>query len=218
MKNKHFDRKRSAAKLYAKSWHRANKLTPLGNALIHCYETPKKYGWWDDVMFRLGSQVVVVWWVHPRMTFSDETSEMAHDLLPPAPEWNIRANSTPVYKKVGKSRKKTVAYTMAPVHKSFADWCEEWDNHKEQIRRTTDLVIRPSMKVKQLDWCRGVSLCIPEEAVDAASVEKVAEIAKKLLRRETTLEEPYPGYGYTRHDYEHEANSTEDPENWFRLN
>lgn len=217
MKNKHFDWKRSQAKKYAKTWHRANKLTSLGNALIHCYDNPHDMGWWDDVAFKLGSQVVMVWWIHPRMAFSDQTKDIAYNLLPPAPEFDAFKRSTPNYKRVGKNkkRKKIVSYTMAPVHKSWTDWADDWDKATEQVRRTTDLVIRPSIKVEQLSWCRGVSLCIPEEAIDAPSVEKVAEIAKKLLRGETTLEELYPDYTYTRHDYAADASKSKTPEYWW---
>ena len=218
MKNKYFDLMRKSAKKYAKTWHRHNQLTPLGNVLIHCYDNHQhEMGWWDDVMFRLGGQIICVWWVHPRMQFSDQTRDTAHDALPPAPPWDITGGSTPNYKLLGKNkkRKKIVSYTMSPTPITFEEWADEWDKKTEEVRRTTDLVIRPSMKIEQLDWCRGVSLCIPEEAIDAVSVEKMAEIAKQLLRGETTLEELYPDYIYTRHDYEADAAKTKNPEFWW---
>lgn len=217
MKNKYFDLMRKSAKEYAKDWHRHNQLTPLGNALIHCYDNPHEMGWWDDVMFRLGGQVICVWWTHPRMQFADQTNEMARNLMPPSPPWNLREGSVANYKRLGKNkkRKKIVSYTMAPIHDTWKEWSAECDKKTEEVRRTTDLVIRPSMKIEQLNWCRGVSLCIPEEAIDAVSVEKMAEIAKQLLRGETTLEELYPDYTYTRHDYEADGVKTKNPEFWW---
>ena len=218
MKNKYFDLMRKSAKEYAKTWHRHNQLTPLGNALIHCYDNHQhEMGWWDDVMFRLGGQVICVWWTHPRMQFADQTNEMAHNLMPPSPPWNL-GSGTPNYKRLGKNkkRKKIVSYTMdSPTPGTWKEWSAECDKKTEEVRRTTDLVIRPSMKVEQLNWCRGVSLCVPEEAIDAVSVEKMAEIAKQLLRGETTLEELYPDYTYTRHDYEADGEKTKNPEFWW---
>jgi hypothetical protein len=212
MKNKYFDYMRAKAKKYAKTWHRANQLTPLGNALIHCYDNPdnkKEHGWWDDVQFKLGGQVITVWWIHPRMAFSDTTDTVAYDSLPPAPEWNWASSGVKNYKKIGKNknRKRLVSTTIPPSPASFTEWCDLWKVRRAEVRQSTDIVIRPSIKVDQLSWCRGVSLCIPIEAVDADSVEQVAEIAKKLLRGETTLDELFPNYTYTKDDWAAEAQS-----------
>ncbi len=214
MKNKHFDWIRSEAKKYSKTWHRANKRTPLGNALIHCYDDPslkKDKGWWDDVQFKLGNQVITVWWIHPRMAFSDATDTVAHDSLPPAPEWNWAAGSVKNYKKIGKNknRKRLISRTIPSSPDSFTEWCDMWKERRKEVRESTDIVIRPTMKVEQLDWCRGVHLCIPMEVIDAASVEQMAEVAKKLLRGETTLEELYPEYTYTKEDW-----AAEKEDNW----
>lgn len=211
MKNKYFDQKRTAAKKYAKKWHRYGEMTPLGNVLYHQYpeEHKKTEGWWDDVAFRMGSQIVVVWWVHPRMVYSDTASNAAYELLEAAPKWDLSADGVKNYKRIGKNknRKRVISTTMAPIPKDFRDWADDWDAKTKLIQETGDIVIKPSIKIEQYDWCRGVSLCMPVEAIDAKSVEYMAELAKQILRGETTLEKLFPGYTYTKEDWIKEGNS-----------
>jgi hypothetical protein len=206
LKNKEFDRRRREAKQYAKKWHNIRHVNPDGNYLYHSYPEPKDMGWWDDVSFRLGSQVVVVAWIHPRMAFSDKTKDIAYGLLPEAPPTKWEKASTN-YRRIGKNknRKRVVSYNMTPFDGDFLAWCDLWDKTTLDIRKTTDLIIRPSIKIEQLDYCRFVSLVAPVEAIDEKSVNDMANMAKTILRGETTLEELFPEYVYTREDWASEV-------------
>lgn len=212
MKNRHFDWMRKSAKEYAKSWRRHHEINADGNVLYHVYDNPdcqKTEGWWDDVAFRLGSQVVIVWWTHPRMGFSDETSELAHaatdHLYDKTEDWLTGGKK--IYKKIGKNknRKRLVATQMPESPISIRTWVDALRAAETEIRATTDIVIRPSISVKQLSWARGVSICAPWEAIDVTSVNHVANEVKRILAGEVTLGELFPGYTYTREDWAKES-------------
>lgn len=213
MKNKHFEWLRANAKKYAKTWPRANTVNSDGNVLYHVYSEPKTEGWWDDVSFRLGSQIVIVWWTHPRLGFSDQTENLAMTacmhLYDRSETWLTSGKK--IYKKIGKNknRKRWVATRMPESSDTTKNWIKALRESEKEIRATTDIVVRPSMKIQQLSWARGVSLCMPVEAVDAASVNEMANIAKRLIKGETTLEELFPGYTYTREDWAKEPFNTE---------
>ncbi len=210
-KNKEFERRRHAAKKYAKTDWTNSRLNSEGNYVYHCYDNPdfkKTEGWWDDVSFKFGSQKVVVAWIHPRMAFSDETNDMAHLVFKPAPKWDILKNSRPIYKKVGskRNRKKIVAWETGSSDKNksrdnFKKWMDELGIFLESFRAKTDLVIQPSIKIEQMDYCRYVSLVCPIEVVDEASLDKMAELTRKLLRGETSLEKEFPDYTYTKDNW-----------------
>ena len=207
MKNKHFEWMRKESKAYAKPWRRNHEKTALGNVLYHSYdEGPRDFGWWDDVAFKFGSQIVHVWWVHPRMMFADKTAEIADDSIPSSDEeWDL-SGGVKNYKMLGKNkkRKRHVSTTMP----SFKTWRQERYGQVKaataELRTTTDLEIKPHMKIVQLAHGRGISLCAPIEAVDAESVEQIAEITKMILRGETTLDEMFRGYTYNKQNWAHD--------------
>lgn len=209
-KNKEFERRRIAAKKYAKTDWMQSRLNEHGNYVYHCYDNPdvkKTEGWWDDVSFKFGSQKIVVAWVHPRMAFSDETDNQAHLSFKSAPKWDIFDKAKPIYKKVGskRARKKVIAWATSSdkneSHDNFRKWMDEFGLFLEKFRSETDLVIRPSIKIEQMDYCRYVTLVCPIEVVDEASLNQMAELTKKILRRETTLEKEFPNYTYTKEDW-----------------
>lgn len=61
-----------------------------------------------------------------------------------------------------------------------------------------DLVVRPSMSVKTLATGTGIDLCVPIEIYNEDDIRKLAVLAKKLLKRETTLAVEFPDYQYDR--------------------
>lgn len=209
MKNKHFEWMRAEAKKYAKTWWRNSTVNKDGNALYHCYTEPKTEGWWDDVAFRLGSQVVIVWWVHPRMKYSDTVENMAieacNHLYPHDDNWF--EGGTKIYKKLGKNkkRKRHIMTQMKESSSSMKKWSDALRAKEKEIHSDNEISVRPSISVQQLSWARGVELCMPVEAVDAISVNEMANIAKRLLKGEVTLEQLFPGYTYTKEDWTKEA-------------
>lgn len=215
MKNKHFEWMRKESKAYAKPWRRNHEKTALGNVLYHSYdEGPRDFGWWDDVAFKFGSQIVHVWWVHPRMMFADKTAEIACDSIPPPDEeWNL-SNGVKNYKMLGKNkkRKRHVSTTMPRFSTEWTDWNARVRAATAELRTTTDLEIKPHMKIVQLAYGRGISLCVPIEAVDAESVEQIAEITKIILRGETSLDEMFRGYTYNKQNWAHDKSVSTMPE------
>lgn len=205
MKNKFIENKKRAAKRYAKKWHR--KLNQHGHYLPHCYSKSerKKLAWWDDVFFKMGSQVVAVWWVHPRQHYYDLCENHTFSLMP------LNLNDGRVkfkpskYKKLGKSRKKAILFQTVelPVHEieKKQQYWQQYETKFDEVLLNNDFVVQPFMQIKQYDWCIGVDLCLPIEALDEMSVNEMAHIAKKLLRRETTLAELYPNYVYTKENW-----------------
>jgi hypothetical protein len=53
---------------------------------------------------------------------------------------------------------------------------------------------------------------MPIEAVDADSVEQIAEITKMILRGETTLDEMFRGYTYNKQNWAHDKSVSIMPE------
>lgn len=212
MKNKYFDLMRASSKKYAKNWKRQHEVNADGNVLYHVYDNPdcqKTEGWWDDVAFKLGSQVVIVWWTHPRMRFSDVTSDLAHTatdhMYDRSDDWLTGGEK--IYKKIGKNknRKRHIMTRMPESSTSTKNWVAALRDSEREIRATTDIVIRPSMKIEQISWARGVSICAPWEAIDVTSVNHMANEVKRILGGEVTLEELFPGYTYTKDDWANES-------------
>lgn len=205
MKNPFIEKKRQHAKQYAQNWQR--QLNLQGNYLPHAYpETERKqFGWWDDVFFKLGSQIVEVWWIHPRLHYQNLCGNLVDTQLE-MPKHYIGMFGEKVYMPVGKSRKK-VKYYRSGDNPYKAEW-EQYFKQREillnQALNQSDFVVYPSIEVEQLNWCRGVNLCLPIEAVDEQSVNEMAKIAKSLLLRETTLAELFPDYAYTKENWQQE--------------
>ena len=215
MKNKHFEWMRKESKAYAKPWRHNHEKTALGNVLYHSYdEGPRDFGWWDDVAFKFGSQIVHVWWGHPRMAFADKTAEIADDSIPSLDEeWDL-SGGVKNCKMLGKNkkRKRHVSTTMPSFKTRRQERYEQVRAATAELRTTTDLEIKPHMKIVQLAHGRGISLCAPIEAVDAESVEQIAEITKMILRGETTLDEMFRGYTYNKQNWAHDKSVSTMPE------
>ncbi len=205
MKNKDFERKREAAKRYAKQWN--NPLTERGNYIPNQFDGSKKISWWDDIFFRHGSQLIAVWWDHPRLRYQDRCKSLAYDELvkiKPKKETDWLEGSEKIYKYLGKSkkRKRVEFYRMLDMTQSQTDWYDELKAREEELLMTSDVVIRPSITITQYDWCRGVDICLPVEVVDEASLEDVADQVRDVLSGRKKFSDLYPeGYAYTREDW-----------------
>ena len=201
MKNKYTESLIKKSHIYAKRWNSANY---KGIYLPHLYEGNKKLSWWDDMFFKLGSQIIAVWWIHPRMAYQDMANEKAFEL---ADEWikeqeyqvtDIFDDCIPQYKKLGKNkkRKKIVSYQIS--NSNNKEYYDKIRKFEEQTLIDNDFLITPRINVKQYNWCRGVDICIPEEIFSEEDGYNVCNIVKKLLKGETTLEQLYPNYQYTK--------------------
>jgi hypothetical protein len=61
------------------------------------------------------------------------------------------------------------------------------------------------MRVEQLKWATGVSLVIPVEVLNEEDIRALAALAKRLLKREITVADEFPGYVYGREEWLSEA-------------
>ena len=204
MKNRHIEYLKRLAKQAPKNWDKP--LSPQGNYLYHCYSEPKTLGWWDDVSFKLGSQRVVVWWVHPRMAYYEICENMAYDMvdnmvhIQPKQELHMKVVQ---HKQLGRSRKKAVSYQFESSVAQM-EWEQAVEDAQKKILQNNELIIKPYIHVKQYGWGLGVNLCLPMEVVDQDSVEAMAHIAKRLLRHETSLAELFSDYVYSKENWQQE--------------
>lgn len=206
MKNKKFEYNRRKMK----ETHRNNGMrldTHRGIHAYHLYPEPlRDKAWWDDFSFIRNNYKVVVWFTHPRMIYHDKvTSAVFEEALKIKPErdsfdkWFDKANAN--YKKVGKSRKKIVTYTCPESTKEQQEWYARVKWEEEIALTTSAFSVKPSIKIECLDWCRGVSLCAPVEAVSEDGLRQLKTLVTRLLNGETTLEKEFPNYLYTSNDW-----------------
>ncbi len=206
MKNQHEELLRRIMKQY----HRHNQWR-LENGLYipHAYPLPlNKLSWWDDVGFILNGRRIMVWWVHPRMKYADAIEELAWKEAgePPLRGADLFEPTEKQWKKVGRSRKKVIAYRSHPTPDIQKDYYSKLATIKKRMdTEGIDMVVHPSMSVETLSWCRGVSLCIPIEVRNKAELSSLATLARRLLKGETTLADEFPGYQYGRGDWLSEA-------------
>ena len=75
----------------------------------HILNPNQVLSWWDDVAFIMGDYRVAVAWVHPRTVYSDQIGTVAQSMID---EVQAGIRREPVYKTVGKSRKKAVLFKV----------------------------------------------------------------------------------------------------------
>ena len=205
MKNRHVEQTLRAARQYHRNhpWRMKGGLcTPFAHL------EPDALTWRDDVGFVLNGRRVMVWFSHPRMKYSDAISDLAWTDMGEAPQdiGSMFEDSGKNWKKVGRSRKKVVLYTMKPFSVELSAYYDEKRNNDLRIQAEgIDLVVRPSIEVKTLSWCTGVSLCVPVEVRQETDLVALAALAKRLIKHEVTLDQLYPGYEYGREDWLGEA-------------
>lgn len=206
MKNKHIEKLRAASKKYRKSAANSYTWDPvLKIRVYHCYKTPKPRGYWDDTAFIMGSQMVSVWWTHPRYDFYETIDGMAYDIV--SPQYANRnddfAESTPIYKKLGrnKKRKRVMFYRMGQFREDRKAFYKKWADTREEMLLNTTYVQKAHMKVEQFGYCRGVSICYPIEVVDATSLKQLADDVRKFLENPGLFEQLYSDYMYNVEDY-----------------
>ncbi|MBX9675937.1 MAG: hypothetical protein K2V71_04950 [Methylotenera sp.] len=198
MKNPYQEKLKSSAKAFHKN-NRGEKFTN-GLIVIHQYNETKmtRLSWWDDVSFILNDYLVQVSWVHPRMAFKDQIDEEAHNKVAHLDSGvdNFMSLTEPNYVNLGQSRKKVVSYTpKGPMLSN--DWIEAYDAAHIEVIKAADFLIKPFIKTEWVSHSRFVELCAPIEVRNEQDLMVLANLARKLLKRETTLEKEFPNYVYT---------------------
>ena len=188
-------------------YHRSHPwgLSQGGLYIPHSYaeKKPDDLSWWDDVGFILNGRRVIVWWRHPRCVYSDEIDDQSWCEAGEGPNdaWLLEG-STKNYRNVGASRKKIVSYTSRQPS-------DEQKQHYillDEIRnRTTtegiNFEVSTSWERERLNWAIGVSLVAPLEVRNEIELASVAQLARRLILGQTTLEAEFPGYCYGREDW-----------------
>lgn len=202
MKNRYQEK----LKLSAKSFHKSNRGERFSSGLIiwHQYEEANltELSWWDDVSYILNDYLVNISWIHPRMAFKDQTEDDANKRIAHLDTGvnDLFSQSEPNYVKVGKSRKKIISHTIkGPLLSS--EWAAAFDAAYAEIIKTTDLQITPFIKSEWTSSGRIVEICAPIEVRNEQCLMAIANLVRKLLKRETTLEKEFPDYIYTKDNW-----------------
>lgn len=203
MKNSHVERLKQRAKQY----HRARRGDHFEGGIMcfHHYDglPADRLTWWDDVTFVLSDYRVALAWTHPRMAYEDAIDAEADRLTADLPSDNFMRDGTPVYKTVGRSRKKIIHTVYEP--RAQTDRHDQWQRVRHQAMQSTDIRIEPALNAHWCQYSRVVNLCAPIEVRNESDLRQLAALTRRLLNREVTLQDVFPGYRYTRADWEREG-------------
>jgi hypothetical protein len=205
MRNPNQERLRRLMKQYHRHhpWRLKN-----GLFISSAYTEPQQLSWWDDVGFILNKRRVMVWWEHPRMQYADAIKNLAWNEAgePPLRGDALFDSSQKEWKKVGRSRKKVVAYRTSFTPAVQRNFYEKLRAIEARIQSEgIDLVVRPSMTVNTLSWCTGIDLCVPIEVRNKEEVTALAALARRLIKRETNIADEFQDYQYGKADWLTEA-------------
>jgi hypothetical protein len=203
MKNARLERLGRMQRQYHR--HHQWKLSRGGLFIPHSYaETnPDRLSWWDDVGFILNGRRVIVWWQHPRNVYLNAIEDLSWQEAGEAPDddWLING-STPNYRKVGKSRKKIVSYTIRPPSDEQRMYYEKLRAIKKRMAAEgIDFDVVASWKRVRLNWATGISLVAPMEVRNETELALVAALARRLILGQTTLDAEFPRYRYGKADW-----------------
>lgn len=211
MKNPSFERRLRAMRTY----HTNQRGTQFddGVQVLHRYNefAADDLSWWDDCQIIVNQRRVMIWWVHPRMTYRDAITDAAWAAAGKAPErsgdWRSDLRGRPIRKKVGKSRSRIVAYEHGAPNAEYAAYYARLRSEEDRLAAEgIDLLVSPSISRCTLDWCSGVDLCLPVEVRNVAELKAMAELGRRLFKGEITVAQLFPGYQYGREQWlaEHE--------------
>ena len=198
-----------------REYHRNHpwRLSHGGLYVPHAYpdRDPNALSWWDDVGFILNKRRIIVWWQHPRHAYSDALEEQSWQEAGNGPkdDWLIHGG-TRNYRKIGRARKKLVSITCREPSEEQKMHYDHFRNIRERLSvYGIDLVVSPSWKQYPLTWAMGVDLIAPLEVRDEAELTVVANLARRLIPGQTTLEAEFSGYRYGKDEWLREQRKTD---------
>lgn len=217
MKNRHIEKMIASSKKYAKTARSDRRWdSKRGIKVYHVYRDKdgvqyRDKSYWDDVQFKMGSQMVTVFYTHPRYEYTEKCQSMAYDQLKSvgekAAEGDLFEGSTPVYKYTKKGRKKLAAWRMP--EREPDNFFEKWRELEIDLCKNSDWVQRASMKVTQGGYCRFVDVCIPLEVCNEDQLAELCEVVRACLKTPGEFEKRYGDFTYTNADYNMDGNSDE---------
>ena len=197
IKNSYQEKLKKSAKVFHKN-NRGEKFTN-GVIIWHQYDEAgiTKLSWWDDVSFILNDYLVQVAWIHPRMAFKDRAEDNAHKKVAHLDSGadDFMGQSKPNYVKVGRSRKKMISRTLTGSFLS-SDWMQAFDAAYAETLKEADFQITPFIKVEWVQHGCYVEICAPIEIQSERDLMVLVNLVRKLLKRETTLEQEFNDYAY----------------------
>ena len=156
MKNKYMEQLRLSHKLHGKGRGKGFKL-------IYDYSfrsENKGLTYWDDLYYYLNGIRYFVAFVHPRQKYASTCEQIVWDSLYPSCPENKETFVPYEYKRVGKSRKKVKYYTMEDSNEAaFSEWCKMLWEEEKLFCASSDVCIRPSVRVKWLQRGKMIEIC-----------------------------------------------------------
>lgn len=198
MKNRQFELRRRLARQYHQN--KRGDQFEQGILVRHDYGEfdPNELSWWDDVQFILGGLRVAVAWQHPRHVYQgmieDAAMKAVHHLHEKI-DGDLFEGAERSYKKVGRSRKKVQSYTMTR-RPGEQEWLDAMRAEEARLSKEAEFSVVPSLWVEPLAWCRFVQIVAPVEVRSVAELRMLADLVRRILKGETTLEREFPGYVY----------------------
>lgn len=174
-------RKRKLITRMQQQYHRNHpwQLSPDGLHIPYSHhETPPDGPSWRgeaDVGFILNGRRVIVRWRHPRQVYAYAIEIRALREAGPVPPNDL-----------------LTAWSAQGLFRRI---------HERLVTNGIELEVTPSWRLKQLRWETGVDLVAPLEVRGERELAEVAALARRLLVRETTLADVFPGACYTRADW-----------------
>lgn len=200
MRNSEFDRRLREARHY----HQTHREGRFLNGILARYDyseiDPQDLSWCGDVQFILGGVRVSVAWRHPRFVYQgliDKAALDATDQLYQQIEGGLFRDDEKQYVKRGRSRKQVFSYRTVLGEQERA-WLAAVQAEKDRLRAVAEFSVVPTFQVETLNWCRYVTLVAPLEVRSLEELGALAMLSRRLVKRETTLAQVFPGYVYDR--------------------
>lgn len=220
MKNRHIEALRKKSKRYLRERSRRYASYSLS---VYGVSAPDREIDPDTeyVAFQVNDYVVSVDWEHPRVRYQRQARKLAIaacEHLDRQESGELFIGGEPVYAKLGRSRKKMAMIKGGRLNVDH-DYHEVVDQKEQEILADSDsgIVITTGFDAQWTDAAKYISLCAPLSMRTPADLAKLAELVKRLMRRETTLAEAFPGYRYNAQDWmkdRHEAQQQPCCQNW----
>ncbi len=197
MKNRHRERLRIAAKLF----HRHKRGSRFEHGIIAPYAfdnpDPDRLTWWNDAVFIVNDYRVMLSWIHPRYAYDKMVRDEVERCMPQAEPaaFTIAQLTT----KVGRSRRNKPQGSRVDL--SGAGQAEARETLRRRLSRAADFRIAPFMRSSWTPMHRLVELCAPVEIRSRNDLVALTVLARRLLKREVSLDEAFPAYAYTRDDW-----------------
>jgi len=190
--------------------HHPWRLSRGGLYIPHSYDhmKPDDLSHWDDVGFILNGRRYMAWWRHPRDVYRSAIEKLAWAKQeaeygePPERDWLFNDGAT-LYKLVGKSgkRKKPIGSRSLETPEATRRYDDQLNEREAALRQQgIDLEVRPSWTWRRYLRCMGIDLVAPMEVRNEQELAQLADLARQLVLRKTTLAERFPG-AYSRADW-----------------